>query len=118
MDLPENAASAQADAYVALVQKQMKRLSEELAEGQEIEVIVPIANGGQVFVTWLGYENPDMIKVTGMDADGKDVCLLAHKNTLQVLLRRSNIQSEAKPQTTFQLPSSNEPKEISLDETA
>ena len=118
MDFPENPVSESADAYVALIQKQMKRLSEELAEGQEIEAIVPLANGTQVHVTAFGYHNPDMIKLLGIDADGHDVCLLAHKNTLQVVLRRVSIHSEAKPQVTFQTPDLEPSNEISLDETA
>ena len=118
MDSPENTASELADACIALIQQQMVRLSEEMAEGQEIEAIVPLADGGRILVTCFGFHNPDLIKITGIDGEGNDVCLMAHKNTLQVVLRRVNSRPEGRPQIAFQMPDAGSPREVSLDETA
>jgi hypothetical protein len=119
MDSPEDPAPASelADAYVALIQKQMKHLSEELGEGMSIDAFVPVPGGGQIHVTWFGFHNPDMIKITGLDADGNDVCLLAHKSTLQVILKKVN-QVDQKPQVSFQLPSAPRENQDVFDETA
>jgi hypothetical protein len=118
MDFPENPNSESADAVVALIQKQMHQLSEELGPGQSIEAVVPAPGGGKIFVTWFGHHNPDFIKITGLDADGSDVCLLAHKNTLQVLLKKVNNESETGPQVSFQTPEMASASQITFDESA
>lgn len=104
MDSPENSISNTADAYVAFVQKQMNLLSNELMDGQEIEVLVPLANGNQVVASWFGYQNPDIIKINGQDSGGCDVCLLIHKSKLQVLLRKVSLSQSQKSAVDFQPP--------------
>jgi hypothetical protein len=102
MDLPEDSISETADAYVAFIQKQMNHLSEDLRDGQDIEVVVPLPNGNQITATWFGYHNPDIIKINGQDAQGMDVCLLVHKTKLEVLLRKVNLNRNAKSDVNFQ----------------
>jgi len=102
MDSPENSISDTADAYVAFIQKQMNRLSNELMDGQEIEVLVPLANGSQVVASWFGFQNPDILMINGQDSDGCDVCLLVHKSKLQVLLRKVNLSRGQKSPVNFQ----------------
>ena len=60
MDLPEDSMADTADAYVAFIQKEMNRLSGELMDGQDIQVVVPLANGNQVVASWFGFQNPDI----------------------------------------------------------
>ena len=118
MDSSENPVSDLAEAFVALIQKQMKKLADELADGQTVEAIVPLANGGRINASWFGYHNPDMVKITGVDADGNDVCLLAHKNTVQVMLRKTPVGQEVKPQIAFQLSPQPVSSEMPFDQIA
>ncbi len=118
IDFPENPASQTADACVALIQQELQRLVQEYGEGQDVEVVVALAGGGQIVVTWFGYHNPDIIKLSGIDASGNDVCLLAHKNTLQVVLRRATNSAQPKPPITFQQPGEMPLDQLSFNETA
>ena len=93
-----------ADAYVAFIQKEMNRLSGELMDGQDIQVVVPLANGNQVVASWFGFQNPDIIKINGQDSEGCDVCLLVHKSKLQVVLRKVSLSRGQETPISFQLP--------------
>lgn len=93
-----------ADAYVAFIQKEMNRLSGELMDGQEMQVVIPLTNGNQVVATWFGFQNPDIIKINGQDSEGCDVCLLVHKTKLEIVLRKVSLSSGQKTPLSFELP--------------
>lgn len=115
---PQNGASEPAEAYITFVQQQLQRLNDDLVDGQALEALVPLANGDRLIVTSFGFHNPDLVKINGTDKDGNDMCLVAHKNTLQVVLRRLKNRQEVKPEVAFQDPAANQPKQILFEGTA
>lgn len=116
MEFSDSPESDPVDAFVAQIQTQMQRMHEELPGGQNLEVLVPLASGQYVRLTSLGQENAEVIKVVGTDENGHDVCLLMHKSSFQVVLKKTSAGPEVKPGSAFK---SEEPiPEISFDETA
>lgn len=118
MDSPDSVPSDSADAYVALIQKQIRHLSEQVMEGQIVEAVVPLPSGVQIVANSFGAHNPGVIKINGCDANGNEVCLLAHKSTLQVLLRTAGANAANKPQVNFQTPESDQSGDLTFNETA
>ena len=60
MDPSERANSDSAEAYVAQIQKQIQRLTEEMPSGQTLDAIIPLANGTQIKAVRFGAESQEM----------------------------------------------------------
>lgn len=113
---PEATTAQSAETYVATVQRQIQFLHEQLGEGQTVEAVVCMSDGSPLFVNHFGFENPDLLKLIGTDADGHEVCYIAHKSSLQIMLRKTKPRVEVNPQVAFQGPEA--PKEILIDQQA
>lgn len=109
---PNHGASEPAEAYIAFVQQQLQQLNGDLVDGQALEVMIPLATGERLIVSSFSFHNPDLIKVHGRDKDGNDMCLVAHKSTLQVVLRRVGKRNDVNPEVAFQDPSAPKPEAL------
>lgn len=92
-----------ADAHVTIIQRKLSQFAEELTGGQILEVFVPLTDGTQIRATSFGCDNPDMVKVVGLDTNGNDVNVLLHKTALQVVMKKTGGGPEVNPQTAFKV---------------
>ena len=119
MELTEQAQESDpADAHVTLIQRKLSQFADELTGGQSLEVFVPLTDGTQIRATSFGSDNPDMVKVVGLDLNGNDVNVLLHKTALQVVMKKISGGPEIDPQAVFKSTLRSAVQEATLDAVA
>lgn len=104
------------EVYVAWVSQQLQQFSESAPEGQTVDALIPLEDGSLFTATAFAFQNPDLIKVNGTDANGNEVVLLTHKSRFQVVLRKTQPRPEVKPEAAFQEQEAS--RQILFDESA
>ena len=82
--LPKDATMA--DTFYNRLQEQISTGLAQLAEGEQLAVYYLGQSGSPILVTNLGYHNPYLIKLFGKNERDEECLVLAHMNSVQLLL--------------------------------
>lgn len=75
-----------ADTFYDRLRQHIERIEAKLEEGQKL--LVTFMNGGEIIkLVEIGYHNPHLFVLYGVDADGNECNLLAHMETVQLTVR-------------------------------
>lgn len=77
-----------ADTFHDRIEAQIKDYTETLADGEDLLIQVVLLNGSSIFPAWFGYHNPSMIVIDGVDGKGNEVRMLAHQESVQILMTK------------------------------
>lgn len=75
-----------ASSYQARIQKQVTSMQSRVAADETLAVILVLPDGGNIFVTWMGYSDPNMLIVDGFDANEHAVRVLVPHVSAHILL--------------------------------
>ena len=77
-----------ADWYFESIEKEVTEFGNSLSEGEKMSVAVVLSDGARIDVTLLGYVNPNMIVVEGVDKIGNKTKLLLPQGSIEVVLTK------------------------------
>jgi len=75
-----------ANTFYDRLQEQISAAQAQLYEGEQLAVYYQGQGGSPIQVTNLGYHNPYLIKLFGKNESAEDCLVLAHMNSVQLLL--------------------------------
>jgi hypothetical protein len=75
-----------ADTFYDRLQEQISTALAQLVEGEQLAVYYQGQGGSSIQVTNLGYHNPYLIKLFGKNESDEECVVLAHMNSVQLLL--------------------------------
>ena len=75
-----------ANTFYDRLQEQISAAQAQLYEGEQLAVYYQGQVGSPIQVTNLGYHNPYLIKLFGKNESAEDCLVLAHMNSVQLLL--------------------------------
>lgn len=85
LPLPELHGVMLADAFVARLRLWLRDTEAQLQEHEQLHVSAIVA-GREVVVDFIGYHNPDLVALQGIDpTTGRRATLLAHQKAVQLL---------------------------------
>jgi activator of 2-hydroxyglutaryl-CoA dehydratase len=76
-----------ADTLYERLQEQIKGMEGELKEGEELQVFYTRHGGEQLVITDIGYHNPSLMILYGVDEGSNECAVLVHMNSVELLLR-------------------------------
>ena len=85
-----------ADTFYERLRYQIEEIEKELAGDEQLAVVHYNSAGQPFMVRDIGYHNPNLIILYGQDADNNECSILAHMNTIQLVLIRVKVK-EVKP---------------------
>lgn len=90
------------------LEKEITETQDALPEGQVLDVTVILRDGSKVKATWFGFWRPDMMRVEGVDEQGREVKVVMHYAALEVVIRTVDAApgDVKKPRIGFQAPES------------
>jgi len=90
---PDNLASS----FVERINHQEQEFEKTLADDEEYSLLVMLHDGSLIDVDVLGYQNPDMITVEGVNEGNHNIKLLLHMYNVQLILVKFKKESDALP---------------------
>lgn len=75
-----------ANTFYDQLREQISAAQAQLYEGEQLAVYYQGQGGSPIQVTNLGYHNPSLIKLFGKNESAEDCLVLAHMNSMQLLL--------------------------------
>lgn len=88
-----------ASSFVERINQQEKDFEKTLADDEEYSLLVMLHDGSLIDVDVLGYQNPDMIVVEGVNEGNHNIRLLLHMYNVQLILVKFKTQSDETPST-------------------
>src|SRR3989338_9678646 len=75
-----------ADVFVERMENWIVNLQKKLPPGQQLRITALLPGGREVLVEWIGYHNPNLVAINGVDLQSANACtLLAHQEAIQFL---------------------------------
>lgn len=90
---PENVASS----FVERITHQEQEFEKTLADDEEYSLLVMLHDGTLIDVETLGYQNPDMVIVEGINEGNHNIRLLLHMYNVQMILVKFKKATDASP---------------------
>ncbi len=90
---PENLASS----FVERITHQEKEFEKTLTDDEEYSLLVMLHDGSLIDVETLGYQNPDMVVVEGVNEGNHNIRLLLHMYNVQMILVKFKKATDASP---------------------
>jgi hypothetical protein len=90
---PENLASS----FVERITHQEQEFEKTLADDEEYSLLVMLHDGTLIDVETLGYQNPDMVIVEGINEGNHNIRLLLHMYNVQMILVKFKKATDALP---------------------
>jgi hypothetical protein len=105
-----NRTATRASDFVDRIQRQLARFESEAGDDHVAIADVLLPDGRTFIATYFGYDNPSLVYVDGVDQDGREVRLLAPKDTVVVLMSKYRKDDLEAPitQIGFQPPPQND----------
>lgn len=76
-----------AERFVDRLKARLLDMQRELDENEQLEVVVFLPSGKAIDVESVGYENPALVTLHGLEQDsGRECTLLVHQSSLQILV--------------------------------
>jgi len=88
-----------ADAFYDRLREYIESVFQHLQTGQQLEIYFFSAGGGPILVTQLGYINPNIIVIYGLDVDGNPCSFVVHMNHVELEVRIRAIEQPVKRNT-------------------
>lgn len=88
-----------ASSFVERINQQEKDFEKTLADDEEYSLLVMLHDGSLIDVDVLGYQNPDMIVVEGVNEGNHNIRLLLHMYNVQLILVKFKTQADATSST-------------------
>lgn len=86
-----------ASSFVERINQQEKDFEKTLAADEEYSLLVMLHDGSLIDVDVLGYQNPDMIIVEGVNEGNHNIKLLLHMYNVQLILVKFKKESDTLP---------------------
>ncbi|MGH9437719.1 MAG: hypothetical protein ACRD22_07445 [Terriglobia bacterium] len=78
-----------ADTFVTSLREMIEKLQSKLEPDQEMSVIIVGPGGREILVDFIGYRNPNIVIIRGMDRISQNRCqLFGHQESIQLLCTR------------------------------
>ena len=88
-----------ASSCVERINQQENEFEKTLADDEEYSLLVMLHDGSLIDVDVLGYQNPDMIVVEGVNEGNHNIRLLLHMYNVQLILVKFKTQADETPST-------------------
>jgi hypothetical protein len=76
-----------AERFVDRLKARLLEMQRELDENEQLEVVAFLPSGKAINVESVGYENPALLTLHGLEQDsGRECTLLIHQSSLQILV--------------------------------
>jgi hypothetical protein len=76
-----------AERFVDRLKARLLDMQRELGENEQLEVVAFLPSGKAINVASVGYENPALVTLRGLEQDsGRECTLLIHQSSLQILV--------------------------------
>ena len=92
--LPDNYKLA--DTFYEHLRLHIEALQKNLEEDEQLLVFYYGPSGAVMLVTNIGYQNPSLIVLQGVDSMGEECCVLSHMFTVQLVLRVMKVEDKEK----------------------
>lgn len=86
-----------ASSFVERINHQEQEFEKTLADDEEYSLLVMLHDGSLIDVDVLGYQNPDMITVEGVNEGNHNIKLLLHMYNVQLILVKFKKESDTMP---------------------
>lgn len=83
-----------ADTFVDRLKGQKEAVEKESKDGEALVMSMHLANGETIVISEIGYHNPHLMIFYGEDSQGRDSSILAHVNSVQLVLRVIQIKDD------------------------
>lgn len=83
-----------ASSFVERINQQEKDFEKTLADDEEYSLLVMLHDGSLIDVDVLGYQNPDMIVIEGVNEGNHNIRLLLHMYNVQLILVKFKTQAD------------------------
>ena len=90
---PENLASS----FVERITHQEQEFEKTLADDEEYSLLVMLHDGSLIDVETLGYQNPEMVVIDGVNEGNHNIRLLLHMYNVQMILVKFKKESNTSP---------------------
>jgi hypothetical protein len=94
LTLPSN--YKMADTFYEQIRTNLEEMQKNLEENEQLLVYHYCPSGHPIFVTSIGFQNPAMIVLHGLDAMGNECCVLSHMTSIQLVVRVMQVEGEKK----------------------
>lgn len=84
-----------ASSFVERINFQEQEFEKTLADDEEYSLLVMLHDGSLIDVDVIGYQNPDMIVVEGVNEGNHNIKLLLHMYNVQLILVKFKKESDA-----------------------
>lgn len=94
--------SSQASVFVERIASWIDTLEKELNPNQQLLVTALTLSGREIIVKWIGYQNPNLVAISGFSS-GHQCTLLLHQESVQLLCVKQPVeQGEERRRIGFQ----------------
>ena len=83
-----------ASSFVERINQQEKDFEKTLADDEEYSLLVMLHDGSLIDVDTIGYQNPDMVVIEGVNEGNHNIKLLLHMYNVQIILVKFKKESE------------------------
>lgn len=94
LQLPDNYKLA--DTFYEQLRRNVEELQKKLKKNEQLLIYHYICATEAILVTSIGFQNPYMIVLHGVDAMGNECCVLSHMLSVQLALRVVKLDTKAK----------------------
>jgi len=84
-----------ADTFYEQIRTHVEAMQKNLKKDEQL-LIYHNAGGQPILVTSIGFQNPSMIVLHGLDAMGNECCVLSHLTSVQLVVRVMKVDKQQK----------------------
>ena len=85
-----------ADTFYEQIRVQIEAMQKKLKKNEQLLIYHNASSGQPILVTSIGFHNPSMIILYGMDSMGNECCVLTHLTSVQLVIRVMKVEDKAK----------------------
>ena len=85
-----------ADTFYEQIRVHIEAMQEKLKKNEQLLIYHYCPSGQPVLITSVGFQNPSMIVLNGLDSMGNECCVLTHMTSVQLVVRVMEVDSQQK----------------------
>jgi hypothetical protein len=85
-----------ADTFYEQIRVHIEAMQKKLKKNEQLLIYHYCPSGQPILVTNVGFQNPSMIVLHGLDSMGNECCVLTHMTSVQLVVRVMKVDAQAK----------------------
>ncbi len=82
-----------ADTFYNMIQKHITKTQARLKRDEQLIALFVADTGEQITITHIGYQNPYLMILYGIDSSSRECNILAHMNSVQLVLKIDKVEA-------------------------